>query len=192
MFNKKIHRQSVRDQRKKLTSSFIHQANQKIFERLIQLEPLAKASQVALYHSNENEVGTHALTRWLLQRDACVFFPAIENNAMQFYLYDERCLKKNRFGIHEPDSQFCERANMASLDIIVVPLVLFDSQCYRIGRGGGFYDRALAPLRSGVSRPYFLGLAYEFQRIPNCFPEPHDVSLDSVITENQVYVGPVL
>lgn len=68
-------------------------------------------------------------------------------------------------------------------DLIVVPLVAFDERLHRIGFGGGWYDRFLANHPNAIK----LGLAYEMQRVSQLPDEPHDVRLDVVVTERDVF-----
>jgi 5-formyltetrahydrofolate cyclo-ligase len=64
-------------------------------------------------------------------------------------------------------------------DIVIAPVVGFDPQCYRLGYGGGFYDRTLASLGR---RPQIMGVGYSSARIATIYPQPHDVPMDRVIT----------
>jgi 5-formyltetrahydrofolate cyclo-ligase len=65
-------------------------------------------------------------------------------------------------------------------DLLVVPLVGFDAQGYRLGYGGGFYDRTIAAM---PAKPRTIGVGFELGRLLTIYPEPHDIPLDSVITE---------
>ncbi len=65
-------------------------------------------------------------------------------------------------------------------DILLVPLVGFDSACYRLGYGGGYYDRTL---RRRVSPPLTIGVGFELSRLETIYPQPYDVPLDFVLTE---------
>lgn len=68
-------------------------------------------------------------------------------------------------------------------DVVIAPVVGFDRAGYRLGFGGGFYDRTLAAF---PARPRFLGVGYSFAAIPTIFPQWHDIPLDAVITERGV------
>lgn len=74
-------------------------------------------------------------------------------------------------------------ANAAEVipDIVISPVVGFDRENYRLGYGGGFYDRTLAKLRSQGHRPRVIGVGYAFQRIATIYPQPYDVALDEAI-----------
>jgi 5-formyltetrahydrofolate cyclo-ligase len=62
---------------------------------------------------------------------------------------------------------------------VLAPLVGFDSACYRLGYGGGFFDRTLAAM---VRKPVVIGLGYPQLRIPTIFPQHHDIPMDWIVT----------
>ena len=64
--------------------------------------------------------------------------------------------------------------------IILAPTVGWDTARYRLGYGGGFYDRTLAALRP---RPYAIGIGLESGHLPTIYPQPHDAALDLILTE---------
>jgi len=68
-------------------------------------------------------------------------------------------------------------------DIVLLPLVAFDEQGYRLGYGGGFFDRTLARM---AAKPATIGVGFEFGRLESLLPQAHDVPLDAIVTERQV------
>jgi len=68
-------------------------------------------------------------------------------------------------------------------DIAVAPVVGFDAQCYRLGYGGGYFDRTLAALDP---RPRLIGVGYGMQRIATIRPLAHDIATSGVVTEEGV------
>ena len=64
--------------------------------------------------------------------------------------------------------------------LVLAPLVGFDRACYRLGYGGGYFDRTLAVLRP---RPRVIGVGYERLKIRTIYPQPHDIPLERIITE---------
>jgi 5-formyltetrahydrofolate cyclo-ligase len=73
-------------------------------------------------------------------------------------------------------------------DAALVPMNGFDAGGYRLGYGGGFFDRTLAALRAdGSSRPLAIGVTYELARMETIHPQPHDIPMDYVVTERGVY-----
>ncbi|RUU08723.1 5-formyltetrahydrofolate cyclo-ligase [Mesorhizobium sp. M7A.T.Ca.TU.009.01.3.2] len=65
-------------------------------------------------------------------------------------------------------------------DIVISPIVGIDPQNYRLGYGGGFFDRTLAAM---PFKPLVIGVGYELQRIATIYPQPHDIPMDRVVTE---------
>lgn len=68
-------------------------------------------------------------------------------------------------------------------DIVIAPVVGFDAAGYRLGYGGGFFDRTLAAM---PSRRRFVGVGYAQQAIATIYPQAHDVAMDVVVTENGI------
>ena len=66
-------------------------------------------------------------------------------------------------------------------EIVISPVVGFDGGNYRLGYGGGFYDRTLAGLRAKGLRPRVIGVGFAFQRIPTIYPQPYDIALDEAV-----------
>ena len=65
-------------------------------------------------------------------------------------------------------------------DVVIAPVVGFDAENYRLGYGGGFFDRTLAAL---PRKPLVIGIGYELQRIATIYPQPHDVPMSVIVTE---------
>jgi 5-formyltetrahydrofolate cyclo-ligase len=95
----------------------------------------------------------------------------------------------NRFGIPEPVRRSLIKP--LALDLVLTPLVAFDTAGHRIGMGGGFYDRTFAFLqrRQHWHKPNLVGLAYELQKQATIKPNNWDVPLDAIATETRVYAG---
>ena len=96
-------------------------------------------------------------------------------------------MKPNRYGIPEPmDTQ---PRSARQLDLLLIPLVGFDSAGHRLGMGGGYYDATLAFLRHRRHwrKPRLLGVAYECQKVEALPHDPWDMPLDAVLTERRLY-----
>ena len=66
-------------------------------------------------------------------------------------------------------------------DIMLSPLVGWDVAGYRLGFGGGYFDRTLAATHP---RPYVIGVGLQAARVPTIFPQPHDIAMDAIVTED--------
>lgn len=69
-------------------------------------------------------------------------------------------------------------------DAAIVPINGFDELGYRLGYGGGYFDRTLA---AAAPRPIAIGVGFEFARLPTIFPQPHDLAMDFVVTEAGIH-----
>lgn len=91
-------------------------------------------------------------------------------------------LEMGRYDIQQPS----DAADVHLPDLVLVPLLAFDLAGYRLGQGGGHYDRALAGLRRHKSI-CAIGIAHDFQRIATVPNEPHDQKLDLILTDQAIY-----
>jgi 5-formyltetrahydrofolate cyclo-ligase len=70
-----------------------------------------------------------------------------------------------------------------SPDVVIAPLVGFDRARFRLGYGGGYFDRTLAVLSC---RPRVIGVGYAFSELPTIHPRPHDIAMDLIVTDSEV------
>ncbi len=73
-----------------------------------------------------------------------------------------------------------EKRDIVTPAVVLAPLVGFDRACYRLGYGGGYFDRTLAALSP---RPFAIGIGFELQQIDTIYPQPFDVPMDVIVTE---------
>jgi 5-formyltetrahydrofolate cyclo-ligase len=73
-----------------------------------------------------------------------------------------------------------ERRDIVVPQALLAPLVGFDRQCYRLGYGGGYFDRTLASLSP---RPLAIGVGFELSRIETIHPQDFDIPMDLIVTE---------
>jgi 5-formyltetrahydrofolate cyclo-ligase len=72
------------------------------------------------------------------------------------------------------------KREIALLDAVLAPLVGFDRQCYRLGYGGGYFDRTLGAL---APRPLAIGVGFELSLIETIYPQGFDIPMDLIVTE---------
>jgi 5-formyltetrahydrofolate cyclo-ligase len=72
-------------------------------------------------------------------------------------------------------------------DLLLAPLVGFDQAKYRLGYGGGYFDRTLGSLSP---RPIVVGVGYDFSALDTIFPQPHDIPMDGILTEHRDMLPP--
>ena len=177
-------RMALRHKRRTLSATDRLKKQQAILALLTALPVYRQAKSIACYWATQEEVPTDQLIYQIWQDGKLAYLPVIQDhNHMAFYSYQHNdSLKRNKFNIAEPITEQRQPVAKTQLDMIVVPLVAFDSCGNRLGMGRGYYDRYLQDT-SAVT----LGFAYDLQYLDYLPAEPWDVRLDCVVTESQVY-----
>ena len=144
---------------------------------------LAPGSVVGGYHALPDEADPALLLQALVAAGCHIAFPRIvaRDLPLEFHLVpDGEVLKRGAHGIHEPEAHWPS----VMPHLLLVPLLAFDRNGYRLGYGGGFYDRTLFAYRSGAAyRIRAIGLAYAAQEMESLPVEAHDMPLDAILTE---------
>lgn len=161
-------------------------ASAAVGRRVLALDDFLRAGTVMAYVDVRNEVQTGGLIRVALRRGQRVALPVPRPRSRSITAalattYPEG-LVPGPYGIPVP-SPDAEPVSPSDLDCVLVPGVAFDRDGFRLGYGGGYYDRFLAGLRDRVP---VIGLAYAWQVVPRLPREPHDRPVDLVVTEEWV------
>lgn len=129
---------------KRLPESVKTQADEELTQCLLELPAFQEAKTLATYLSFDHEVSTAGLIQAALQLGKRVCVPrTYPQGRMEFVEYDLDILEKTRFGLLEPNEKG-KLVDQSEIDLIHVPGLVFQSKGYRIGYGGGYYDRFLA------------------------------------------------
>jgi len=156
---------------------------------LSRLPEYERARRVLWYVSHATELPTHeAIRRELARGHRIVLIPYVHGRHLRLWRLEHlEELRPGAFGILEPPSELRglpeREAEPEHVDFVVVPGVAFDLQGRRLGSGQGFYDRLLARLRPDCARA---GLCYDAQVVAQLPAEPHDQSVDLIVTERRV------
>ena len=73
-------------------------------------------------------------------------------------------------------------------DVVIAPVVGYDRNAYRLGYGGGYFDRTLAVI---PRRPMIIGVGYSQAAIATIYPQPHDIPMDKIVTEREIFIPEV-
>jgi 5-formyltetrahydrofolate cyclo-ligase len=141
---------------------------------------------IAGYAPKDSEINCIPLMEKLKARGARMCLPAVvkKHEALEFRAWEPgKELFRGAFGIEEPD----EDAAVLIPDMVLVPLLAFNAKGFRLGYGGGYYDRTLAELRAKNEHMVAVGLGYEAQGIARMPVERHDEKLDWIITETEAH-----
>jgi 5-formyltetrahydrofolate cyclo-ligase len=179
-------RKRMRGLRNALPAGACAERSARIVDRLAALEPVARASSIALFWpiQERHEVDLRALDARLRARGARVAYPAVdaETHAMTFRFIDHPdAMREQGFGFREPPPTAPE-AGPGSLDAIVVPALAVDPSGHRIGYGAGYYD---ATLPAHVPPAASIVVAFDFQLIAEVPVMGSDVRLDWVVTDQR-------
>jgi 5-formyltetrahydrofolate cyclo-ligase len=128
-----------------------------------------------------------ALARWMSSfPEGIAALPVVvaSNAPMTFHRWAPGDPVRNgRFDIPVPEAQI-----EVEPDLLLIPCVGIDTARFRLGYGGGFYDRTLAAIEArGLRRPLTVGVAYDSGRVESIPREPHDIPLDVGVTESGVW-----
>lgn len=138
---------------------------------------------IALYSALDGEIPTLDIFLKLRERGHRLAYPLVESTdggLMNFYeVQNLASLHSGTYGILEPQGSPDSLVKPSSFDIMLIPLVGFDSHGNRLGMGGGFYDRFLKNLNPQCRK---IGIAHDFQEIDEIQVRSWDVPLDEIIT----------
>jgi len=153
-----------------------------LLPRLRRLAPQA----VGGYWPLEDEIDPRPLLERLAGEGLELSLPCLEECASPLVFRRWRpgdSLRPGAFGVMEPERS----AEILRPDLLLVPLLAFDRAGYRLGFGGGYYDRTIAALASESQKLRRVGLAFAGQEVDHVPREAHDAPLDLVVTE----AGPI-
>ena len=183
-------RRSLRAARRGLGAPEQYRSARAVLRRIRNSPWLRGAQRIGLYMANDGELDAGPLLAHIHRLGKQCFLPVLPGPParLRFARYTPRVHGRTpapgRFGIAAPRGKALSAAQM---DVLFVPLVAFARNGARLGRGGGFYDRALAA-RAGRPEPLRVGLAHALQevaidRLPS---EPWDVHLDIIVTPDEL------
>lgn len=179
-------RKEMLQQRKNMETRNVSSFSNKIISAIMELPEFINSKNIMLYLSFNKEVNTYPLARWCLDNGKTVIAPYCIQSQREIVPYKitnlVNDLTKSTFGVMEPKYNLLEKANIEDIDLIIVPGVVFDENCNRIGFGAGYYDRFL-PKRSKNTPA--VGIAYDYQIIDKVPTGEYDVPLDFIITEER-------
>ena len=134
------------------------------------------------YYPSNYEIDDLSILDLLEKKNFKISLPIIKkDNQMNFYSWSRNDpLKINKFGIPEPVS-----SKIFYPDILLVPLVAYDSSLNRLGYGGGYYDRYIEKIDK-IKKVTKIGLAFSFQRILSIPIDQYDKRLDFIVTEKEI------
>jgi 5-formyltetrahydrofolate cyclo-ligase len=179
---KQILRTEILKKRNAVPASYRTRLSETISDRLIQMLP-AGVSRIGSYMSHGSEVDLATLHDHLFISTNHCFVPRIlTKTSMELaYLQSNADIISARYGIRTSNQQIT--ADIDTLDWLIMPCVAYDPRGYRLGMGGGYYDRALE--KCAPRSPIRIGVAFNMQET-RFEPDQWDQTFDWIVTENRV------
>jgi 5-formyltetrahydrofolate cyclo-ligase len=144
------------------------------------VQGLARAGTVAAYVPDETEPGYGRLPADLMQLGARVLLPVVPSEGHELgWAVDTGRLAPGRFGLLEPVGPRLESAALGTADVVVLPALAVSPAGVRLGRGGGYYDRALRHARSDA---VLVALVFDDELMDGLPAEAHDRRVTAVVT----------
>ncbi len=150
-----------------------------LHSRLANLPPLAAASCIGFFWPTRREVSVLPTIERLLATGGKAALPVVTGKAkpLEFRAWTpQSAMTEGVYGISYP-----LEGEPVQPDLLLVPLLGFDAAGYRLGYGGGYYDRTL---EHAAKKPLTIGVGFELGRLPTIYPQPFDIPMNWIVTES--------
>lgn len=202
--DKSIIRKNGISARNSLSAEERNAFSHKICSRIIKSNLFKHAETILIYKSIRSEVCLDALENFVCiyndsisscngdtsKKDAshtykilCYPYCVNESEMIALKPHNAASWARGKFGIWEPQSNKSDLILPSDIDLVICPCTAFDIECHRMGMGAGYYDRFLTQCTKAV----IIGVAFDCQKAELVPTEAHDIALQSVFTENDVY-----
>ncbi len=180
-------RKRVREKLSTLSESDYAAHAHKLSMHLTATSWFMQAKHIAVYFPKDKEIDTRPFIKASWNMNKILYLPVVsadKNKPMPIIRYTPGTkLVEGAYQLLIPQHDDRSTCSVAMLDLVIVPLVAFDSRYHRLGRGGGHYDRLLSACRATTR---IIGVAHSMQEIDTIPISPYDISMNSIITEKGV------
>lgn len=204
MIDKSLIRKTALQKRDSLPAAEKRARDLEIEKRLAALPHFAEAKTVMCFASFRSEPDTFGIMAKVLAAGKRLALPKVIKERRELALFEIKNLgelKRGCMGIPEPESHHERVVGVGELDIVIMPGIAFDSKGGRVGYGGGYYDRLLAPRFSAPrhhagltgkskGRPALVAISYAWQVLGEVPMASHDVRVHVIVTEAATIVVP--
>ena len=185
-FLKKQQRDKFTAIRKEISKKNIYRFNPLNIEQLFKNKKLNNLKIISSFFSINTEIPTNDLNEYLINKNKTLSFPVVSSNSkilsFRKYIKNQNLIEGN-YKIPEPPLENQELIP----ELIFVPCLAFDIKGYRLGYGGGYYDRTFAYFKSINHKFISVGFAYEDQKAASVLSNQFDCKLNYVLTEKGLY-----
>jgi 5-formyltetrahydrofolate cyclo-ligase len=187
MVGKEDIRRRVLQARNAMTREELAAGSLAIVKRLAELDQIRGASTLMVYLGFGSEVIVDGLILWGWGEGKRIAVPLCRPEKRELIAcridgFGE--LARGHYGIREPMAGFIRPVSQGEIEAVVIPAVAFDRRGYRVGYGGGYYDRFLP----GLLRAARIGAAFARQIVEKITADPYDAAVDRIVTETELIV----
>ncbi len=141
---------------------------------------------IASFISIKSEIPTQLLNEFLLDNNKILCLPVIKNNSETLNFVEYKLKTKlipGKFGIMQPS----DLNNEYLPEIILTPCLAFDERGFRLGYGGGYYDKTFSYLKKIKHKFISIAVAFDGQKIKKLVHDKYDQKIDYILTEKKLY-----
>ncbi len=172
--------------RKNLYSLVKNSFNEKLFINLSKKIKFEKIKFISSFISINSEIDTQRLNNYILKENKILCLPVVSNKDEHLIFRkftNNKDMVKGFMNIDEPSSKNA----ILTPEVLFVPCLAFDKFGYRLGYGGGYYDRTFTNLKKNKKNFISIGYAFDGQKVAEVPRDKFDIKLDYVITEKKIY-----
>lgn len=184
--NKKLIRRDILGKRANLGKNDHNKLSKKIIDNIYNSPYYKNAKTIMTFISFGDEVDTHDFIKESIEKGKIIVIPISipETKELKLsHVKDFRELEVGYYDILTPKKEFIRLVDPNSVDLIIVPGVAFDREGYRIGYGGGYYDRFLSKISKEVPK---ISIAFDLQLVDKVPREDFDIPVDYIFTEKEI------
>jgi 5-formyltetrahydrofolate cyclo-ligase len=189
--NRQTIRQHFRKQRNLLNGAQQKLAAQACLQKCLASVNLARLKTVACYLTNDAELDPSAIIQYCWQQKIQVLLPVLDSSQAGHLIFvdyqSNSPMQTNIYGIAEPIATISNTVAIQDIDLIFTPLVAFDHKGNRLGMGGGYYDRSLAPIKEKKLSTQIIGLAHDCQQAEQLPTDGWDIPLHGIVTATKYF-----
>ena len=182
----KKEQRNLLSKRRGILKNQINVNNDFFFRKLLTCEWFQESKIIASFLSIKSEISTTSLNNFIENQSKILCLPVMVNENNKYLIFKSYSKGDNlvigNFNVQEPSN-----VKIYLPDIIFTPCLGFDLKGYRIGYGGGYYDKTISYLYSVGHLFLTVGFAYDDQKVEEVVRDSYDQKLNYILTEKQLY-----
>ena len=184
--NKKTLRKEILGKRSELSREEIIKYSNIISNEIYKMDLYKNAKRIMCFVSNGTEIETHPLIEQAIKDGKSIVVPITISETRELLVSDVYSLSELEVGdydIEVPKKEFTRIVDPNTIDLILVPGVAFAKDGYRVGYGGGYYDRFLSKLLNPTPT---IAIGFDLQIVDKVPTDKYDLPVDMIVTEKRI------